>query len=91
MKKEWLCKDVQAAYSKTDRDPKDIPKTQFGYGLLPCGSDCKRKVQVVESELSQRKPEVAGVTYFILHYRNLYLNTKRMFQFQFLVNAMAHY
>ncbi|XP_022134192.1 NF-X1-type zinc finger protein NFXL2 [Momordica charantia] len=60
LKKEWLCKDVQAAYRKATRDPKDIPKTQYGYGLLPCGSDCKSKVQAVESELSHRKPEVVG-------------------------------
>lgn len=70
LKKEWLCKDVQAAYRKMDRDPKDISKTQFGYGLLPCGSDCKSKVQVVESELTQRKPEVNGVMSFIMYYRN---------------------
>lgn len=71
LKKEWLCKDVQAAYRKATRDPKDIPKTQYGHGLLPCGSDCKSKVQAVESELSHRKPEVVGVMSFVLYYKNL--------------------
>ncbi|KAL8161025.1 LOW QUALITY PROTEIN: hypothetical protein V2J09_012514 [Rumex salicifolius] len=57
LKKEWLCQDVQAAYRKDGREPKDIPKSQFGVGLLPCNSDCKSKLQVIESELQLRKPK----------------------------------
>ncbi|KAL9275955.1 NF-X1-type zinc finger protein NFXL2-like protein [Drosera capensis] len=56
LKKEWLCQDVQTAYSKSGHDPKDMPKNQFGTGLLPCSSDCKSKVPVVESDLQLRKP-----------------------------------
>ncbi|GAB2288357.1 NF-X1-type zinc finger protein nfxl2 [Dionaea muscipula] len=56
LKKEWLCHDVQMAYIESGRDPKDIPKNQFGIGLLPCNSDCKSKVPVVESDLQLRKP-----------------------------------
>ncbi|OMO50111.1 Zinc finger, NF-X1-type [Corchorus capsularis] len=58
LKKEWVCQDVQAAYRDTGCDPKDITKNQFGLGLLPCNSDCKSKVQEVESALKLRKPEV---------------------------------
>ncbi|KAJ0046280.1 hypothetical protein Pint_06519 [Pistacia integerrima] len=58
LKKEWQCQDVQAAYRNTGCDPKDISKNQFGVGLLPCNSDCKRKVQVVDSMLQSRKPKV---------------------------------
>ncbi|TYI78267.1 hypothetical protein E1A91_D06G199200v1 [Gossypium mustelinum] len=58
LKKEWICQDVQAAYRDTGNDPKDIPKNQFGLGLLPCNSDCKRKIQEVESALQLRKPKV---------------------------------
>lgn len=57
LKKEWLCQDVQAAYRNACRDPKDISKSQFGVGLLPCGVDCKNKVKMVESELQFRKPK----------------------------------
>lgn len=68
LKKEWICKDVQAAY----RDPgygydlKDISKNQFGVGLLPCNSDCKRKVLEVNSALQLRKPKVLEVRSFKL-------------------------
>lgn len=55
MKREWLCQDVVKAYRNAGRDPKDVSKTQFGVGLLPCGVDCKRKVKVVDSELHLRK------------------------------------
>uniref|UniRef100_A0A2P2KQB1 NF-X1-type domain-containing protein n=2 Tax=Rhizophora mucronata TaxID=61149 RepID=A0A2P2KQB1_RHIMU len=55
LKKEWLCHDVQAAYRKAGCDPKDLSKNNFGLGLLPCDSNCKKKVQVVEQELHIHK------------------------------------
>nr|CAD1839837.1 unnamed protein product [Ananas comosus var. bracteatus] len=55
VKREWLCQDVVKAYRNAGRDPKDVSKTQFGVGLVPCGVDCKRKVKVVDSELHLRK------------------------------------
>lgn len=55
LKKEWLCKDVQMAYCNDNRDPKEIPKTQYGLGLLPCNSDCRKKVTPADSELQFRK------------------------------------
>ncbi|KAG6393535.1 hypothetical protein SASPL_147778 [Salvia splendens] len=55
LKKEWLCKDVQAAHISSGCDPKEIPKNQFGVGLLPCGSDCKSKVKALDSELHLRQ------------------------------------
>ncbi|CAM8943298.1 unnamed protein product [Rhodiola kirilowii] len=55
VKKEWLCQEVQAAYRKAGSNPEDLPKTQFGVGLLPCNSECKSKIQAVESELQLRK------------------------------------
>ncbi|XP_022742209.1 NF-X1-type zinc finger protein NFXL2 isoform X2 [Durio zibethinus] len=58
LKKEWICQDVQAAYCDIGYDPKDISKNQFGLGLLPCNSDCKSKVQEVDSALQLRKPKV---------------------------------
>ncbi|RZC84435.1 hypothetical protein C5167_047220 [Papaver somniferum] len=58
LKKEWLCQDVQAAYISTGCDPKDISKSQFGIGLLPCNSECASKVKVVESALQLRKSKV---------------------------------
>ncbi|XP_019449867.1 PREDICTED: NF-X1-type zinc finger protein NFXL2 [Lupinus angustifolius] len=61
LKKEWLCKDVQAAYLRNDCDSSDIPKNQFGAGLIPCNSECKIKVQVAESELQLRKSRVTEV------------------------------
>ncbi|GAB4837396.1 hypothetical protein Ancab_002269 [Ancistrocladus abbreviatus] len=51
LKKVWLCQDVQAAYRKSGSNPKDVLKSQFGVGLLPCNLDCKTKIRVVESEL----------------------------------------
>nr|GMC95946.1 NF-X1-type zinc finger protein NFXL2 [Ipomoea batatas] len=57
LKKEMLCKDVQAMYRLNGCDPKDISKSQFGLGLLPCNADCKSKVRVAESELQLRKPK----------------------------------
>ncbi|KAL0888549.1 hypothetical protein Bca101_012532 [Brassica carinata] len=54
LKKEWLCKDVQAAHRATGSDPKDVKKNQFGVGLLPCDSICKSKLQMAESVLQQR-------------------------------------
>ncbi|XP_047316075.1 NF-X1-type zinc finger protein NFXL2 [Impatiens glandulifera] len=58
LKKEWLCQELQEAYLTSGREPKDIPKTQFGLGLLPCGSGCKSKVKVMDQELQHRKPTV---------------------------------
>ncbi|KAL1535523.1 NF-X1-type zinc finger protein nfxl2 [Salvia divinorum] len=55
LKKEWLCKDVQAAHISGGCDPKEIPKNQFGVGHLPCGSDCKSKVKAPDSELHLRQ------------------------------------
>ncbi|KAH9620000.1 hypothetical protein KSS87_005491 [Heliosperma pusillum] len=57
LKKEWLCQDVQIAYTYSGRDSKDIPKTQYGLRLLPCDSSCKSKAQAIESELQLRKPK----------------------------------
>ncbi|KAL9231438.1 hypothetical protein vseg_006668 [Gypsophila vaccaria] len=57
LKKEWQCQDVQLAYRNSGRDPTEIPKTQFGLGLLPCDSSCKSKAQAIESELQLRKPK----------------------------------
>nr|DAD26217.1 TPA_asm: hypothetical protein HUJ06_027685 [Nelumbo nucifera] len=61
LKKEWLCQDVQAAYHKTGQDPKDIPKNQFGLGLLPCNSECSNKLKVADSEIQLRKSKVPEV------------------------------
>ncbi|KAB1217733.1 NF-X1-type zinc finger protein NFXL2 [Morella rubra] len=58
VKKEWLCQDVQAAYRSASCDPRDIPKNQYGLGLLSCNSDCKSKLEVVGSELLLRKSKV---------------------------------
>ncbi|CAN1748557.1 NF-X1-type zinc finger protein NFXL2 [Linum perenne] len=57
LKKEWLCKDVQASYREAGSDPKDVSRNQFGHGLLPCNSDCKSKVLVAEQELHLRTPK----------------------------------
>ncbi|CAH8389750.1 unnamed protein product [Eruca vesicaria subsp. sativa] len=54
LKKEWVCKDVQAAHRATGSDPKEVHKNQFGVGLLPCDSSCKSKQQMAESVLQQR-------------------------------------
>ncbi|CAH9069527.1 unnamed protein product [Cuscuta europaea] len=63
LKKEMLCKDVQAIYRRTGYDdPKDLSKSrQYGVGLLPCNltTDCKSKVRgATESELHLRKPKL---------------------------------
>lgn len=55
LKKEWLCRDVQKAYSNAGRDPKDISKNHFGVGVLPCGTICANKIKGVESDLHIRK------------------------------------
>ncbi|XP_073001752.1 NF-X1-type zinc finger protein NFXL2 isoform X1 [Typha latifolia] len=55
LRKDWLCQDVFKAYRDAGLDPKDILKSQFGVGLLPCGLDCTRKVKIVDSELLLRK------------------------------------
>ncbi|XP_057523198.1 NF-X1-type zinc finger protein NFXL2 isoform X2 [Amaranthus tricolor] len=55
LKKEWLCHDVQTTYRESGRESKDIPKTQFGIGLLPCDLNCKSKADAIESEVLQRK------------------------------------
>ena len=36
LKKKWFCQDVQAAHRNAGSDPTDIPKNQYGIGLLPC-------------------------------------------------------
>lgn len=59
LKKEWQCQDVQVAYHKVGSDPKDISRNHFGLGLLPCNSECKSKVKVVDSELQFRKSNVS--------------------------------
>lgn len=66
LKKEWLCQDVQAAHVSGGCDPKEIPKNQFGVGLLPCGSDCKSKVKVPDSELHLRQVQPLEVMLCIL-------------------------
>ncbi|MQL88742.1 hypothetical protein Taro_021316 [Colocasia esculenta] len=58
LRKEWVCQDAQDALCNMGRDPKDIPRSQFGLGILPCNSDCASKLKIVESELLPRKPKV---------------------------------
>lgn len=55
LKKELLCKDVQAAYRSSGTDPKDVSRNQYGLGILPCNSDCRSKVKASEAELQHRK------------------------------------
>ncbi|XP_042447184.1 NF-X1-type zinc finger protein NFXL2-like [Zingiber officinale] len=55
LKKEWLCRDVQKAYLNVGHDPKDISKSHFGVGVLPCGTICANKIKGVESDLQLRK------------------------------------
>ncbi|KAK4758031.1 hypothetical protein SAY87_019332 [Trapa incisa] len=55
LKKEWICQEVQAAYWATGTDPKVVSKSHFGHKLLPCNSECRNKIKVVESELHPRK------------------------------------
>lgn len=61
LKKEWLCHDVQAAYRNAGSDPKDISKNQFGHALIPCNSNCKSKLKVIDSELQLRRPKTVEV------------------------------
>ncbi|CAA2958365.1 NF-X1-type zinc finger NFXL2 [Olea europaea subsp. europaea] len=58
LKREWLCQDVQSAYLQAGCDPKDISRNQYGFGLLPCDSDCKSKVKVSDAELQLRKSKL---------------------------------
>ncbi|KAK3020652.1 hypothetical protein RJ639_046245 [Escallonia herrerae] len=62
LEKEWLCKDVQAAYRNAGSDPQDASKFQFGVGLLPCNSDCRSKAKVADMELQLRKSKIAEKT-----------------------------
>jgi hypothetical protein len=55
LKKEWVCQDVLKEYRRSGRDPKEVPKGQFGVGLIPCGGDCAKKVKVSDPELHLRK------------------------------------
>ncbi|KAF3329139.1 NF-X1-type zinc finger protein NFXL2 [Carex littledalei] len=55
LKKELICQDVLKTYKNLGRDPKDVSKSHFGVGLLPCGANCKKEVQKDESELHLRK------------------------------------
>lgn len=51
------------AYCNDNRDPKEIPKTQYGLGLLPCNSDCRNKVTPhADSQLQFRKSKVPEVS-----------------------------
>lgn len=61
LKKEWLCQDMQSAYLQAGCDPKDISRNQYGFGLLPCDSDCKSKVKVSDAELQLRKSKLVEV------------------------------
>lgn len=58
LKKEWPCQDVQEAYRNAGSNPKDVPKSHFGFGLLPCGPDCRNKMKITDSELQLRKSAV---------------------------------
>ena len=55
LKKEWVCQDVLKEYVRSGRDPKEVPKGQYGVGLLACGEDCAKKVKVSDPELHLRK------------------------------------
>lgn len=68
LKKEWLCQDVQAAYRGAGSDPKDVYKSQYGLGLLPCNSGCRSKVQVTVADLQQRKSPVSEVIHVYLRF-----------------------
>ncbi|AQK90350.1 sequence-specific DNA binding transcription factor [Zea mays] len=57
LKQEWRCQDVLKEYRKSGRDPKEVPKSQFGVGLLACGEDCKKKLKAPDSELHLRKSQ----------------------------------
>jgi NF-X1-type zinc finger protein NFXL1 len=58
LKQEWICQDFLKEYCKLGRDPKEVPKNQFGVGLLACGGDCIKKVKVSDSEMHLRKSQV---------------------------------
>jgi NF-X1-type zinc finger protein NFXL1 len=62
LKQEWICQDVVKEYRNSGRDPKEVPKSQFGAGLLACGEDCKKKLKVQDSELHLRKTQENKVT-----------------------------
>ncbi|KAF0920747.1 hypothetical protein E2562_036831 [Oryza meyeriana var. granulata] len=55
LKKEWICQDVLKEYRRSGHDPKQVPKNQYGVGLLVCGEDCMKKVKAADSELHLRK------------------------------------
>lgn len=61
LKKDWRCQDALTAYRKAGRDPKDITKSQFGIGLIPCNEECRSKVKVVEPVPHLRKAKVTQV------------------------------
>ena len=64
LKQEWICQDVLKEYRNSGRDPKEVPKSQFGVGLLACGEDCKKKVKVPDPELHLRKSQETKVLNF---------------------------
>eukprot|EP01018_Ginkgo_biloba_P000730 Gb_02007 [translate_table: standard] len=57
LKKEWFCRDVQAAYLNANYSFKEGTRGVFGLGLLPCNQECTRSLEQksVSSELQQRK------------------------------------
>ncbi|KAG0477038.1 hypothetical protein HPP92_013879 [Vanilla planifolia] len=57
LKKEWLCCDVQSVYRDAGRDAKDVAKSQFGIGLIPCNAECASKVKA-NTELQIRKVKI---------------------------------
>ena len=61
LKQEWICQDVLKEYRNSGRDPKEVPKSQFGAGLIACGEDCKKKVKVPDPELHLRKSQETKV------------------------------
>ncbi|OEL35980.1 NF-X1-type zinc finger protein NFXL2 [Dichanthelium oligosanthes] len=61
LKQEWICQDVRKEYRNSGRDTKEVPKSQFGVGLLACGEDCKKKVKVADSELHLRKTQESKI------------------------------
>ena len=61
LKQEWICQYVLKEYRNSGRDPKEVPKSQFGAGLIACGEDCKKKVKVPDPELHLRKSQETKV------------------------------
>ncbi|XP_020522415.1 NF-X1-type zinc finger protein NFXL2 isoform X2 [Amborella trichopoda] len=57
LKKQWLCHDVQAACCNSKHDMREISRSQFGIGLLPCTSECDIacKKKTTNPEVHQRK------------------------------------